>query len=106
MPPGRPTGGICDSTFRTLQTAHAFFGRLRWTVQTCIACIPVGTSRPTRNAAAGGRPTESTSSSCRADKFGPCRKRVVCFTPDPSPCLLYTSDAADEEDSVDLGGRR
>eukprot|EP00658_Telonema_sp_P-2_P076837 TRINITY_DN6812_c0_g1_i2.p1 TRINITY_DN6812_c0_g1~~TRINITY_DN6812_c0_g1_i2.p1 ORF type:complete len:107 (+),score=23.66 TRINITY_DN6812_c0_g1_i2:75-395(+) len=26
--------------------------------------------------------------------------------PHPSPCLLYTSDAADEEDSVDLGGRR
>src|SRR5664280_3612841 len=24
----------------------------------------------------------------------------------PEPCLLYTSDAADEEDSVDLGGRR
>eukprot|EP00658_Telonema_sp_P-2_P006266 TRINITY_DN12398_c0_g1_i6.p1 TRINITY_DN12398_c0_g1~~TRINITY_DN12398_c0_g1_i6.p1 ORF type:complete len:145 (-),score=38.46 TRINITY_DN12398_c0_g1_i6:74-508(-) len=24
----------------------------------------------------------------------------------PHPCLLYTSDAADEEDSVDLGGRR
>ena len=23
-----------------------------------------------------------------------------------SLCLLYTSDAADEEDSVDLGGRR
>src|SRR5665648_1266653 len=23
-----------------------------------------------------------------------------------NPCLLYTSDAADEEDSVDLGGRR
>ena len=22
------------------------------------------------------------------------------------PCLLYTSDAADEEDSVDPGGRR
>ena len=22
------------------------------------------------------------------------------------PCLLYTSDAADEEDSVDFGGRR
>src|SRR5665648_813906 len=22
------------------------------------------------------------------------------------PCLLYTSDAADDEDSVDLGGRR
>src|SRR5665648_1202436 len=26
--------------------------------------------------------------------------------PDHVPCLLYTSDAADEEDSVDLGGRR
>src|SRR5665648_160415 len=25
---------------------------------------------------------------------------------DIGPCLLYTSDAADEEDSVDLGGRR
>eukprot|EP00658_Telonema_sp_P-2_P076508 TRINITY_DN6709_c0_g1_i2.p1 TRINITY_DN6709_c0_g1~~TRINITY_DN6709_c0_g1_i2.p1 ORF type:complete len:113 (-),score=37.21 TRINITY_DN6709_c0_g1_i2:28-366(-) len=25
---------------------------------------------------------------------------------DNSSCLLYTSDAADEEDSVDLGGRR
>eukprot|EP00656_Telonema_subtile_P037937 TRINITY_DN423_c0_g1_i1.p1 TRINITY_DN423_c0_g1~~TRINITY_DN423_c0_g1_i1.p1 ORF type:complete len:119 (-),score=15.00 TRINITY_DN423_c0_g1_i1:19-375(-) len=25
---------------------------------------------------------------------------------DPKTCLLYTSDAADEEDSVDLGGRR
>src|SRR5665648_382337 len=25
---------------------------------------------------------------------------------DMEPCLLYTSDAADEEDSVDLGGRR
>ena len=24
----------------------------------------------------------------------------------PLTCLLYTSDAADEEDSVDLGGRR
>src|SRR5664280_3699377 len=24
----------------------------------------------------------------------------------PRTCLLYTSDAADEEDSVDLGGRR
>src|SRR5664280_1005661 len=24
----------------------------------------------------------------------------------PERCLLYTSDAADEEDSVDLGGRR
>src|SRR5665648_1258362 len=28
------------------------------------------------------------------------------YTADPRVCLLYTSDAADEEDSVDLGGRR
>ena len=27
---------------------------------------------------------------------------MSCF----SPCLLYTSDAADERSSVDLGGRR
>ena len=26
--------------------------------------------------------------------------------PGPHPCLLYTSDAADERSSVDLGGRR
>ena len=25
---------------------------------------------------------------------------------DPNTCLLYTSDAADERSSVDLGGRR
>eukprot|EP00658_Telonema_sp_P-2_P046155 TRINITY_DN3426_c0_g3_i3.p1 TRINITY_DN3426_c0_g3~~TRINITY_DN3426_c0_g3_i3.p1 ORF type:complete len:233 (-),score=31.59 TRINITY_DN3426_c0_g3_i3:96-794(-) len=31
------------------------------------------------------------------------RPRVLAHVP---PCLLYTSDAADEEDSVDLGGRR
>ena len=26
--------------------------------------------------------------------------------PQPGDCLLYTTDAADEEDSVDHGGRR
>src|SRR5664280_3909313 len=35
---------------------------------------------------------------------------VIAFTLTQAPqyydCLLYTSDAADEEDSVDLGGRR
>src|SRR5665648_1264717 len=42
------------------------------------------------------------------------RQRCVVSTGDPQfkdlmrfcHCLLYTSDAADEEDSVDLGGRR
>eukprot|EP00658_Telonema_sp_P-2_P064025 TRINITY_DN5289_c0_g1_i3.p1 TRINITY_DN5289_c0_g1~~TRINITY_DN5289_c0_g1_i3.p1 ORF type:complete len:103 (-),score=11.40 TRINITY_DN5289_c0_g1_i3:125-433(-) len=33
-------------------------------------------------------------------------KRHLVFIPQPKFCLLYTSDAADEEDSVDLGGRR
>ena len=33
---------------------------------------------------------------------------VSALTPDrlTTPCLLYTSDAADERSSVDLGGRR
>eukprot|EP00658_Telonema_sp_P-2_P022025 TRINITY_DN18794_c0_g1_i2.p1 TRINITY_DN18794_c0_g1~~TRINITY_DN18794_c0_g1_i2.p1 ORF type:complete len:131 (-),score=25.90 TRINITY_DN18794_c0_g1_i2:46-438(-) len=31
---------------------------------------------------------------------------VLTDAPYPITCLLYTSDAADEEDSVDLGGRR
>src|SRR5665648_1297741 len=35
----------------------------------------------------------------------PCT-RIVWFFVTIVPCLLYTSDAADEEDSVDLGGRR
>ena len=39
------------------------------------------------------------------------RKRVILDRGPSWPdydkaCLLYTSDAADEEDSVDLGGRR
>src|SRR5665648_1251720 len=33
---------------------------------------------------------------------GPFREKEASFY----TCLLYTSDAADEEDSVDLGGRR
>src|SRR5664279_6583684 len=36
---------------------------------------------------------------------GRCRHLLAAFT-HVSGCLLYTSDAADEEDSVDLGGRR
>ena len=34
-------------------------------------------------------------------------RRIVCQAKvRTNNCLLYTSDAADEEDSVDLGGRR
>src|SRR5674536_214360 len=35
-----------------------------------------------------------------------CLLDHVFFSPNNRVCLLYTSDAADEEDSVDLGGRR
>src|SRR5664280_3157497 len=37
----------------------------------------------------------------RSDHTSPSRKAAAAAI-----CLLYTSDAADEEDSVDLGGRR
>ena len=36
----------------------------------------------------------------------PLTKPMFSHTPLPSACLLYTSDAADERSSVDLGGRR
>ena len=39
------------------------------------------------------------------DDSNPCNGRIHSRTPSGS-CLLYTSDAADEEDSVDLGGCR
>ena len=34
------------------------------------------------------------------------KKNEMRDTENRNTCLLYTSDAADEEDSVDLGGRR
>src|SRR5664280_3294307 len=36
----------------------------------------------------------------------PCQRLAPAVAARPGSCLLYTSDAADEEDSVDLGGRR
>ena len=35
-----------------------------------------------------------------------CRSRCLAQLCQHCPCLLYTSDAADERSSVDLGGRR
>ena len=32
--------------------------------------------------------------------------RLICLIDHDNHCLLYTSDAADERSSVDLGGRR
>ena len=34
------------------------------------------------------------------------RHQLECADEQPRTCLLYTSDAADERSSVDLGGRR
>ena len=38
--------------------------------------------------------------------FNPEKKEMYKKIREFNDCLLYTSDAADEEDSVDLGGRR
>ena len=42
-----------------------------------------------------------TAETGKADRTGVFRRHVLYI-----PCLLYTSDAADERSSVDLGGRR
>src|SRR5665648_788916 len=43
----------------------------------------------------------------KQDGFYTCILGIFCaFNGFLCGCLLYTSDAADEEDSVDLGGRR
>ena len=39
-------------------------------------------------------------------RHGAAAGRAVPAGRDRQPCLLYTSDAADERSSVDLGGRR
>src|SRR5664279_2504486 len=41
-----------------------------------------------------------------ADALPSAGKSAFCDQALVEVCLLYTSDAADEEDSVDLGGRR
>ena len=57
---------------------------------------------------AGHTPKLTTSSvlshTNRAAAWPNCKWKTILCTKDC--CLLYTSDAADEEDSVDLGGRR
>src|SRR5664280_526454 len=46
------------------------------------------------------------STACGPGVFKFSFTQLVDFTGIIATCLLYTSDAADEEDSVDLGGRR
>src|SRR5664280_2082721 len=56
----------------------------------------------------GLRPAALVKSLSRGERAGLCL--ALTLAPEPEllilDCLLYTSDAADEEDSVDLGGRR
>src|SRR5664279_6599960 len=42
----------------------------------------------------------------KADRAKISPRNWIFLVPRCNCCLLYTSDAADEEDSVDLGGRR
>ena len=42
----------------------------------------------------------------QAHEFKRALARAKVQREDPAACLLYTSDAADERSSVDLGGRR
>eukprot|EP00658_Telonema_sp_P-2_P053866 TRINITY_DN4259_c0_g1_i2.p1 TRINITY_DN4259_c0_g1~~TRINITY_DN4259_c0_g1_i2.p1 ORF type:complete len:103 (+),score=9.14 TRINITY_DN4259_c0_g1_i2:33-341(+) len=58
---------------------------------TTYLCITVQTRGPMPNLP--GRRLQSREAAVRCEHH-------------PQTCLLYTSDAADEEDSVDLGGRR
>src|SRR5665648_644486 len=64
---------------------------------------PIAARRSSTPIWLGLKPRASRTAGSRAaqpEKLKPLRKKVM------NTCLLYTSDAADEEDSVDLGGRR
>eukprot|EP00658_Telonema_sp_P-2_P016360 TRINITY_DN16348_c0_g1_i2.p1 TRINITY_DN16348_c0_g1~~TRINITY_DN16348_c0_g1_i2.p1 ORF type:complete len:248 (+),score=34.36 TRINITY_DN16348_c0_g1_i2:62-805(+) len=51
-------------------------------------------------------PTPSQSQTQHSPSISASSSKEATSNTHSNPCLLYTSDAADEEDSVDLGGRR
>eukprot|EP00658_Telonema_sp_P-2_P000212 TRINITY_DN10071_c0_g1_i10.p1 TRINITY_DN10071_c0_g1~~TRINITY_DN10071_c0_g1_i10.p1 ORF type:complete len:204 (-),score=44.69 TRINITY_DN10071_c0_g1_i10:29-640(-) len=63
-------------------------------------------SQPANHVALGRWFAGATSSSGWGVFLGHHPRFVITADGDGWSCLLYTSDAADEEDSVDLGGRR
>ena len=85
---------------------------------TCSPAIRTGsmtetspTSDPVPSAVTSTEPVQAAPSDGSASSEG--ANRAVVRIPAnhlmatlPGPCLLYTSDAADERSSVDLGGRR
>src|SRR5674536_381475 len=73
--------------------------------------------RPQSSERVEGEDTSTTSNGAARSRSAPGAESATTMTSGPnsccvctrhphSGCLLYTSDAADEEDSVDLGGRR
>src|SRR5664280_3226871 len=80
------TQGIVQGTYETFAAVAAkrFGGTLAGTLTVTGGCGGMGGAQPLSVTLNGG----------------------VCLIVDVDACLLYTSDAADEEDSVDLGGRR
>eukprot|EP00658_Telonema_sp_P-2_P048202 TRINITY_DN36683_c0_g1_i1.p1 TRINITY_DN36683_c0_g1~~TRINITY_DN36683_c0_g1_i1.p1 ORF type:complete len:168 (-),score=30.12 TRINITY_DN36683_c0_g1_i1:71-574(-) len=64
------------------------------------------TPSPTLAKGKTGAPTTSPTDRRRSPSGKKSDRRRRRTPTSPTPCLLYTSDAADEEDSVDLGGCR
>ena len=62
----------------------------------------------TSDVAAPGRPRNILTDPfvVRANRETVAGELLITYDPTPGTCLLYTSDAADERSSVDLGGRR
>src|SRR5674536_331591 len=110
---------ISDRSIRSPETGK--FSTARWVCARHLAAAGTRTSPmescSIRNSScatvppAARPPNQSVSQARQPRRYGEQR-----YSPDLPPvrrvsqcrcaCLLYTSDAADEEDSVDLGGRR
>src|SRR5664279_4127967 len=66
----------------------------------------IGTVIDMRSLSSAGRWPARCWRTVRRAGRSPSDRGGMSRCPQPRTCLLYTSDAADEEDSVDLGGRR
>src|SRR5665648_626423 len=83
--------GRCHTSRRCSTTMPSSAGSMLITTQSRSSHLPESRSRK----------------SAQDDKWSFCLTAgTLCPSYQERPCLLYTSDAADEEDSVDLGGRR
>src|SRR5664280_1743400 len=112
----RPRSGhFCDASDRTEATCDggALVRRNGPGVDAVPACAPCDIESPTATCPGAGahamcgwvsRPRPPSSIFGLDSCGGLSEERAAAAVGDG--CLLYTSDAADEEDSVDLGGRR